>query len=121
VVLLNRRERGSPVSAIVKQRRMFVTTPQAAGVRAQRQDGRPALRYKKELPEICSSCIRPTAGWRCGATASTSLPSTPMSSPSTAKTGTVVWDTTVDDYKKGYYFTLAPLIAKVSHGRHLGR
>jgi alcohol dehydrogenase (cytochrome c) len=29
-----------------------------------------------------------------------------------AKTGTVVWDTTVDNYKNGYYFTMAPLIAK---------
>ena len=29
-----------------------------------------------------------------------------------AKTGKVVWDKTVDDYKNGYYFTLAPLIAK---------
>ena len=29
-----------------------------------------------------------------------------------AKTGTVVWDTTVDNYKNGYYFTLSPLIAK---------
>ena len=29
-----------------------------------------------------------------------------------ALTGKVVWDTTVDNYKNGYYFTLAPLIAK---------
>ena len=29
-----------------------------------------------------------------------------------AKTGKVVWDTTVDDYTKGYYLTLAPLVAK---------
>jgi len=29
-----------------------------------------------------------------------------------AKTGKVVWDTTVADAKQGYYFTLAPLVAK---------
>jgi alcohol dehydrogenase (cytochrome c) len=29
-----------------------------------------------------------------------------------AKTGKVVWDQTVEDYKKGYYMTLAPLVAK---------
>ena len=29
-----------------------------------------------------------------------------------AKTGKVLWDQTVEDYKKGYYMTLAPLIAK---------
>jgi alcohol dehydrogenase (cytochrome c) len=29
-----------------------------------------------------------------------------------ARTGTVLWDKTVEDYKKGYYMTLAPLVAR---------
>mgnify|MGYP003694485507 CR=1 FL=1 len=98
---------------IVNNGVMFVTTPAAAGLRAQRQDWRPALALQEGAARGSAPAApdQPRRG-AVGRPTSTSPPSTPTSIALDAKTGKVVWDTTVDDYKKGYYFTLAPLIAK---------
>src|SRR5215467_9525105 len=97
---------------IVNNGVMFVTTPQQQVFALNAKSGDVIWRYKRELPEDLLQ-LHPTnrgvALWGDRvyiATVDAHLVALE------AKTGKVVWDTTVDDYKKGYYFTLAPLIAK---------
>ena len=97
---------------IVNNGVMFVTTPQQQVFALNARTGDLIWRYKKDLPEDLLQ-LHPTnrgvalLGDRVYfATVDAHVIALD------ARTGTVVWDTTVDDYKKGYYFTLAPLIAK---------
>ena len=91
---------------------MFITTPQNQVLALNAKTGDILWRYKKELPEDLTQ-LHPTnrgvglledkvylATVDCHLLALD------------AKTGKVVWDTTVENYKNGYYLTLAPLIAK---------
>ena len=91
---------------------MFITTPQNQVLALNAKTGDVLWRYKKELPEDLLQ-LHPTnrgVGFYQDkvylATKDAHLIALD------AKTGKVVWDTTVDDYKKGYYLTLAPLVAK---------
>src|SRR2546425_7925778 len=97
---------------IVNDGVMFITTPQQQVIALKAKSGDLIWRYKKELPEDLLQ-LHPTnrgvALWEDRvyvATVDAHLIALD------AKTGAVVWDTTVDDYKNGYYFTLAPLVAK---------
>src|SRR5262249_17543975 len=97
---------------IVNDGVMFVTTPQQQVFALNAKTGDLIWRYKKELPEDLVQ-LHPTNrgvalfGDRVYiATVDAHLVALD------AKSGKVVWDTTVDDYKNGYYFTLAPLVAK---------
>src|SRR5437867_6635043 len=97
---------------IVNNGIMFVTTPQQHVFALNAKTGDLLWRYKKDLPEDLTQ-LHPTnrgvALWGDRVYLAT-VDAHVIALD--AKTGTVVWDTTVDDYKKGYYFTLAPLIAK---------
>jgi alcohol dehydrogenase (cytochrome c) len=91
---------------------MFITTPQNQVLALNAKTGDVLWRYKKELPEDLLQ-LHPTnrgVGFYQDkvylATKDAHLIALD------AKTGKVVWDTTVDDYTKGYYLTLAPLVAK---------
>src|SRR5262245_32209296 len=97
---------------IVNNGIMFVTTPQQQVFALNAKTGDLLWRYKKELPEDLLQ-LHPTnrgvALWGDRvylATVDAHLLALD------AMTGKVIWDTTVDNYKNGYYFTLAPLIAK---------
>ncbi|PYN72926.1 MAG: PQQ-dependent dehydrogenase, methanol/ethanol family [Candidatus Rokuibacteriota bacterium] len=97
---------------IVNNGVMFVTTPQQQVLALNAKTGDLLWRYKKELPEDLLQ-LHPTnrgvALWEDRlflATVDAHLIALD------AKTGAVLWDTTVDNYKNGYYFTLAPLVAK---------
>src|SRR5438094_740036 len=97
---------------IVNNGVMFVTTPQQQVFALNAKTGDQIWRYKKELPEDLLQ-LHPTnrgvALWEDRiflATVDAHLIALD------AKTGKVLWDTTVDNYKNGYYFTLAPLVAK---------
>src|SRR5207247_11125455 len=76
------------------------------------KSGDPLWRYKKELPEDLLQLHPTNRGVGLYedkvyiATVDAHLVALD------AATGKVIWDTTVDDYKKGYYSTLAPLVAK---------
>src|SRR5438067_8578476 len=103
---------GHQAPPIVNNGVMFVTTPQQQVFALNARTGDLIWRYKKELPEDLLQ-LHPTnrgvALWGDRvyvATVDAHLIALD------AKTGKVVWDTTVDNYKNGYYFTLAPLIAK---------
>ena len=103
---------GHQAPPIVNNGVMFVTTPQNQVFALNARTGDLIWRYKKELPEDLLQ-LHPTnrgvalLGERVYvATVDAHLVALD------ARTGKVLWDTTVDDYKKGYYFTMAPLIAK---------
>jgi alcohol dehydrogenase (cytochrome c) len=103
---------GHQAPPIVNNGVMFVTTPQGQVFALNAKTGDLIWRYKKELPEDLLQ-LHPTnrgvalLGERVYvATVDAHLVALD------ARTGKVLWDTTVDDYKKGYYFTMAPLIAK---------
>jgi alcohol dehydrogenase (cytochrome c) len=97
---------------IVNNGVMFVTTPQQQVLALDAKTGDLLWRYKKELPEDLTQLHPTNRGVGLYedkvylATVDAHLIALE------AKTGKVVWDTTVDDYKKGYYMTLAPLVAR---------
>src|SRR4030095_13218636 len=97
---------------IVNDGVMFVTTPQQQVFALNAKTGDLIWKYKRDLPEDLLQ-LHPTnrgvalLGDRVYiATVDAHLVAPP------ARTRKVVRDTTGDDYKVGYYFTLAPLIAK---------
>ena len=88
----------------------FVTTPQDQVLAMNAKTGELIWRYKKQLPEDLFQ-LHPTnrgAGlWQDKlflATVDAHLVAID------AKTGKQVWDATVEDYKKGHYLTLMPLV-----------
>ena len=91
---------------------MFVTTPQNQVLALHAKTGDLLWRYKRELPEDLFQLHPTNRGVGLYgdkvylATVDTHLVALD------AKTGKVVWDKMVEDYKKGYYMTLAPLVAK---------
>jgi glucose dehydrogenase len=91
---------------------MFVTTPQQQVIALNAKTGDVLWRYKKELPEDLLQ-LHPTnrgVGLYEDKVYIGTVDAHVVALD--AKTGQVVWDKAVDDWKKGYYFTLAPLIAK---------
>jgi alcohol dehydrogenase (cytochrome c) len=91
---------------------MFVTTPQNQVLAVDARTGDLLWRYKRELPEdiIQSHPTNRGVGLYEDKLYLGTLDCHLVALD--AKTGNVVWDKTVDDYKKGYYLTLAPLVAK---------
>jgi alcohol dehydrogenase (cytochrome c) len=97
---------------IVNNGVMFVTTPQQQVIALNAQTGDVLWRWKKELPEDLLQ-LHPTnrgvglyedkvyVGTVDGKLVALD-----------AKTGKLVWEKVVGDYKLGYYMTLAPLIVK---------
>ena len=91
---------------------MFVTTPQQQVIALNAKTGEVLWRYKKELPEDLVQLHPTNRGVGLYedrvyvATVDAHLVAL------NAATGAVVWDKTVDNYKTGYYSTLAPLVAK---------
>jgi alcohol dehydrogenase (cytochrome c) len=67
---------GHQAPPLVNNGVMFVTTPQQQVFALNAKTGDLIWKYKKDLPRICCSYIRPTAAWRCWTTGSTSRPST---------------------------------------------
>jgi alcohol dehydrogenase (cytochrome c) len=97
---------------IVNDGVMFVTTPQQQVIALDAKTGDILWRWKKELPEDLLQLHPTNRGVGLYedkvyvATVDTKVVALD------AKTGKIVWEKAVDDWKKGYYMTLAPLIAK---------
>jgi alcohol dehydrogenase (cytochrome c) len=97
---------------IVNNGVMFVTTPQQQVIALNAKSGEVLWRYKKELPEDLIQLHPTNRGVGLYedkvylATVDTHLVAL------NAATGAVVWDKAMNDYKTGYYATLAPLVAK---------
>jgi alcohol dehydrogenase (cytochrome c) len=101
---------GHQAPLIVNNGVAFITTPQNQVLAMNAKTGELIWRYKKQLPEDLFQ-LHPTnrgAGlWQDKlflATVDAHLVAID------AKTGKQVWDATVEDYKKGHYLTLMPLV-----------
>src|ERR687887_1467978 len=103
---------GHQAPPIVNDGVMFITTPQNQVFALDAKTGDLLWRYKRELPEELVQLHPTNRGVGLYedkvylATVDAHLVALD------AKSGNVVWDKTVDDYTKGYYMTLAPLVAK---------
>ena len=113
VELLDRREFWPQAPPIVNNGVMFVSTPYSQVIALDAETGDLLWRYKRELPEDSQ---RPAQHQpRRGAVRRQGLSgrrSMRMLVALDAKTGKVVWDKKVEDWKNGYYMTLAPLVVK---------
>ena len=97
---------------IVNNGIMFVSTPQNQILALDAKSGELLWRYKRDLPEDLFQ-LHPTnrgVGLYEDKVYLATLDAHVVALD--ARTGKVIWDQTVEDYKKGYYMTLAPLIAK---------
>ena len=103
---------GHQAPPIVNNGVMFVSTPQNQVLALDAKSGELLWRYKRELPEDLFQ-LHPTnrgVGLYEDKVYLATLDAHVVALD--ARTGKVVWDQTVEDYKKGYYMTLAPLVAK---------
>jgi alcohol dehydrogenase (cytochrome c) len=103
---------GHQAPPIVNNGVMFVSTPQNQVLALDAKNGELLWRYKRELPEDLFQ-LHPTnrgVGLYEDKVYLATLDAHVVALD--ARTGKVVWDQTVEDYKKGYYMTLAPLVAK---------
>ena len=103
---------GHQAPPIVNNGVMFVSTPQNQVLALDAKSGDLLWRYKRDLPEDLFQ-LHPTnrgVGLYEDKVYLATLDAHVVALD--AKTGKVVWDQTVEDYKKGYYMTLAPLVAK---------
>jgi alcohol dehydrogenase (cytochrome c) len=105
-------DEGHQSPPIVNNGIMFITTPKQQVMAINAKTGNVLWRYRRELPEDLVQLHPTNRGVGLYedkvylATVDAHLVALD------AKTGKVVWDKTVDEYQKGYYFTLAPLVAK---------
>ncbi len=92
---------------------LYVTGPQNVAWAVDARSGRQIWRYRRELPENLTAC--------CGlvnrgfAALGDRLFMTTLDAHLLAldmKTGNIVWDATLEDYKNGYASTLAPIVVK---------
>src|SRR5215813_12406865 len=91
---------------------MFVSTPGNQVLALNAKTGDLIWRYKRELPEDVIT-LHPTSrgvGLYGNKVYVATLDAFVVALD--ARTGKVLWETKVDDYKRAYYFTLAPLVAK---------
>jgi alcohol dehydrogenase (cytochrome c) len=103
---------GHQAPPIVNDGIMFITTPQNQVFALDAKTGDLLWRHKRELPDdiILSHPTNRGVGLYDDKAYFGTLDCHLVALD--AKSGNVVWDKTVDDYKKGYYLTLAPLVAK---------
>jgi alcohol dehydrogenase (cytochrome c) len=105
-------DEGHQSPPIVNNGIMFITTPKQQVLAINAKTGDLLWRYRRELPEDLVQLHPTNRGVGLYedkvylATVDAHLVALD------AKSGKVVWDKTVDEYQKGYYFTLAPLVAK---------
>ena len=101
---------GHEAPPIVNNGVMFIATPQAQVIALDAKSGEEIWRYKRQLPEDLFQ-LHPTSRgvglWQDKLfLASTDDHLVALD----AKTGKVAWDQKVQDYKKGQYMTLMPLV-----------
>ncbi len=105
---------GHEAPPIVNNGVMFIATPQAQVIALDAKSGEEIWRYKRQLPEDLFQ-LHPTSRgvglWQDKLfLASTDDHLVALD----AKTGKVAWDQKVQDYKKGQYMTLMPLVVATS-------
>lgn len=100
-------------TTLLRDNILYVTGPQNVAWAVDARSGRQIWRYRRELPDNLTAC--------CGlvnrgfAALGDKLFMVTLDAHLLAldmKTGGVVWDATLEDYKNGYASTLAPLVVK---------
>jgi alcohol dehydrogenase (cytochrome c) len=100
-------------TTLLRDNVLYATGPQNVAWAIDARSGRQIWRYRRELPENLTAC--------CGlvnrgfAALGDRLFMTTLDAHLLAldmKTGSVVWDATLEDYKTGYAATLAPIVVK---------
>jgi alcohol dehydrogenase (cytochrome c) len=98
---------------ILRDNVLYVTGPQNVNWAIDARTGRQIWRYRRELPEGLTAC--------CGlvnrgfGVLGDKLYMTTLDAHLLAldmKTGAIVWDATMEDYRRGYAATIAPLVVK---------
>ncbi len=100
-------------SPLVYDRMMYVTAPSNHAFALDLLTGRPIWHYSKKLPRGVSICCgQVNRGFAAMGQKlfKVNLESTLVALD--AKTGAVLWETPIDDIKKGYSATVAPLVVK---------
>jgi alcohol dehydrogenase (cytochrome c) len=98
---------------LIFDRMMFLTAPSNHAYALDLLTGRPIWHYSKPLPpgvSICCGQVNRGFAALGNVLYKVNLESTLVAMD--AKTGNVLWETKIDDIKKGYSATVAPLIAK---------
>jgi alcohol dehydrogenase (cytochrome c) len=95
---------------IVNNGVMFVSTPSAQVLALNAKTGELIWKYKRELPEDFSALHNTNRGVALYGDKVYVTGLEPTVIALDAKTGKVVWETKMENYKTGYYATLAPLI-----------
>ena len=100
-------------TSLLRDNVLYVTGPQNVAWAVDARSGRQIWRYRRELPDNLTAC--------CGlvnrgfAALGDRLFMTTLDAHLLAldmKTGSIVWDATLEDYKVGYASTLAPIVVK---------
>jgi alcohol dehydrogenase (cytochrome c) len=97
---------------IVNNGVMFVTTPYSQVIALDAATGDLLWRYKRPLPEGFSASRNTNRGVALYGDKVYFAPLDATVVALDAKTGKVVWEAKIEDWKQGYYTTMAPLIVK---------
>lgn len=100
-------------TSLLRDNVLYVTGPQNVAWAIDARTGRQIWRYRRELPsELTACCGLVNRGF---AVLGDKLFMTTLDAHLLAldmKTGAIVWDATLDDYKAGHSATIAPLVVK---------
>jgi alcohol dehydrogenase (cytochrome c) len=101
-------------TSLLRDNVLYVTGPQNVAWAIDARTGRQIWRYKRELPAtgLTACCGLVNRGF---AVLNDKLFMTTLDAHLLAldiKTGAIAWDVTLEDYKKGYASTIAPIVAK---------
>lgn len=91
---------------------MFVTTPQAQVIALDAKTGEMLWRYKRQLPEDLTQLHPTNRGVALYGDRLYLATTDAYLVALDARTGKEIWARQVEDYQKGHYFTLAPLVAR---------
>jgi alcohol dehydrogenase (cytochrome c) len=97
---------------VVNDGLMFISTPQAQVIALDGELGQQLWRYERELPEDLFQLHPTNRGVALYGDKAYVTTTDCFLVALDAKTGQVVWEKAVDDYTKGYYMTLAPLVVE---------
>jgi len=98
---------------LVRDGLMFVTAPSNHAFALDAATGRPLWHYSKPVPagvNVCCGQVNRGFAMLGDTLFKVNLENTLVALD--AKTGTVIWESTIDDFKKGYSSTVAPLAVK---------
>ncbi len=101
---------GHQAPPIVNNGVMFVSTPDAQVLALNAKTGELIWKYKRELPEDFSALHNTNRGVALYGDKVFVTGLEPVVIALNANTGEVVWESTMEDYRTGYYSTLAPLV-----------